>query len=185
MTNMNIVLLVIGIISGQMGFGQMTKTESTNKELAEEFYSAFSRGDYETMINLYHPNATFYDPVFLDLNSLEVKSMWKMLVMGARDLTIDFHSVQADGDLVNLIWEARYTFSKTGRNVHNVISTEIEFKDGLIIKHRDHFSFWKWSSMALGTTGRLLGWTPFLKGKVQNESRRKLNKFMAHHTEAP
>jgi hypothetical protein len=59
-----------------------------------------------------------------------------------------------------------------------VIDADFEFKDGKIFRHRDHFDFWRWSRMALGTSGLLLGWTPFLKNKVQTTAKARLRKFM-------
>lgn len=42
---------------------------------------------------------------------------------------------------------------------------------------------WKWSRQAVGLPGLLLGWSPFLKKKIQVEARMQLAKYMAK--EAP
>jgi hypothetical protein len=76
-------------------------------------------------------------------------------------------------------WEARYTFSQTGRRVVNVISAEFEFEAGRIIRHRDSFPLWRWSSQALGPVGMLLGWAPPLQGKIRAQSARTLEAFIA------
>ncbi|MBA3630597.1 MAG: hypothetical protein H0W55_13180 [Actinobacteria bacterium] len=34
--------------------------------------------------------------------------------------------------------------------VHNKIGVSFSFRDGLNIRHRDHFDFYRWSRMALG-----------------------------------
>ena len=52
------------------------------------------------------------------------------------------------------------------------------FEDDLIILHEDKFDFWKWSKMALGTTGLLLGWSPYLKDIVRNQARSSLMSYI-------
>ncbi|MEO1253634.1 MAG: nuclear transport factor 2 family protein, partial [Bacteroidota bacterium] len=84
-----------------------------------------------------------------------------------------------DSKLAQGIWEAEYVFSQTGNKVHNIIHSSMEFQDDLIVKHTDHFSFWRWSKMALGTTGLILGWTPFIRAKVQKLAMQSLSKYMA------
>jgi hypothetical protein len=75
-------------------------------------------------------------------------------------------------------WEAWYTFSRTGRKVHNIIDASFEFKDGKILVHQDTFDFWRWTRQALGMPGILLGWTPFMRNKVRVTARNGLKKFM-------
>jgi hypothetical protein len=48
----------------------------------------------------------------------------------------------------------------------------------LIVNHIDDFSFYQWARQALGITGLLLGWLPFLKKKVQAAALVKLDAFM-------
>jgi len=100
-----------------------------------------------------------------------------MLLTSGSDLRLEFSDIKASGEKGSCHWEAWYTFSG-GRKVHNIIDAQFEFKDGKIYRHRDHFDFWRWSKMALGTSGLLLGWTPFLKNKVQSTARARLQKFM-------
>lgn len=148
-----------------------------NEKLIAQFYSAFQRGDYETMQSLYHPEAVFSDPVFTNLSSDQVKSMWEMLLTSAKDLKVEFESVIADQHSGSCFWEAWYTFSKTGRPVHNMIQANFQFKDGLILRHTDSFDLWRWSRMALGLSGTLLGWTPLLQGKIRTMAAKNLAKF--------
>ncbi|MEM1221108.1 MAG: nuclear transport factor 2 family protein, partial [Bacteroidota bacterium] len=56
-----------------------------------------------------------------------------------------------------------------------------QFKDGKIIDHKDEFSFWRWSSMALGPVGTFLGFTPFLQNKVKKMTRKLLTDYMQKH----
>ena len=47
-------------------------------------------------------------------------------------------------------WEARYIFSKTGREVNNIVDAEFVFKEGKIIRHIDYFDMENWERQALG-----------------------------------
>ena len=151
---------------------------TSKEELIKNFYLAFDRKDYKTMQSLYHPDAKFDDPAFPDLNSKQVKAMWQMLVTSATDLRVEASDISANEHSGKCMWQAWYTFTATERKVHNVIYASFEFKDGLIYRHTDRFDFWRWSKMALGTTGILLGWTPFIERKVRERARRRLDKFM-------
>jgi hypothetical protein len=149
-----------------------------NAELIRKFYTAFQQKDFLTMQSCYHHAATFTDPVFQDLDSREVKAMWQMLLTSSKDLRITFGKIKAHGDTGSCHWEAWYSFSRTGRQVHNIIDATMEFKDGLIYRHKDRFDLWRWSRQALGTSGLLLGWTPIVGNKVRATARKSLNRFL-------
>ena len=151
----------------------------SNKEVLESFYTAFQKGDAQAMASLYHPDGYFSDPVFQALTADEAGSMWTMLLERSNgNLTIDFHSIEESDDAISCTWKAKYLFSKTERPVHNIIRTKMTIEDEKIIIHEDTFDFWKWSRMALGTTGLLLGWTPFLKKKVRTQAQTSLQNFI-------
>jgi hypothetical protein len=152
-----------------------------NQEVIIQFYSAFQKRDWRTMQFCYHAEAHFSDSVFPDLNSMETKAMWHMLCENAQDFSLQFTGIEADDTHGRCDWQAWYTFSRTGRKVHNIIQADFEFKDGLIIRHTDSFNFWRWSRMALGITGILMGWTPIIQNKVQTTARKSLFKFMDLH----
>jgi len=149
-----------------------------NQELIEIFYTSFQKMDAEAMTRCYHPDIRFSDPVFPVLSGSEVGDMWRMLCSQAKNFEVTFADVQANEQTGKAHWEARYDFSATGRRVLNKIDAEFEFQDGKIIKHTDTFDFWKWSSMALGPAGLLLGWTPVLRKKVQKQASERLARFV-------
>lgn len=130
------------------------------------------------MQHAYHSSAEFNDPVFEHLSSAEVKAMWQMLIIYAKDLHISCSHISADDSTGKCQWGAVYTFTTTGRKVHNIIFATFEFRERKIIKHTDKFDFWRWSKMALGTTGLLLGWSPLIINKVRTTARKRLVKFM-------
>ena len=150
-----------------------------SKNTLEKFYHSFQQLDAKTMATCYHKDVIFNDPVFKDLHYDEVIAMWEMLIKRSKgNLEIDYHTVMGDDKMAQCIWEADYEFSKTGNPVHNIIHATMEFEDGLIIKHTDEFDFWRWSKMALGLTGVLMGWSPYLKNRVQKVAKMSLEKYM-------
>ncbi len=149
-----------------------------NEEVIHKFYKAFQAKDFKTMQSLYRDDASFNDPVFQNLSAPEVRAMWEMLISASTDLKIEYGSVSADDRVGKCMWQAWYTFTTTGRRVHNVIYANFAFRDGKILSHIDKFDFWRWSKMALGTPGLLLGWTPIIRNKVRNTARKRLQKFM-------
>ena len=143
-----------------------------NAELLSRFYAAFAALDAETMADCYAADATFQDEVFTLRGRDEVAAMWRMLCAATRDKgrdawSLEASAISADQRIGRAHWEADYRFSATGRLVHNSIEARFEFRDGLIVLHRDRFDFWAWSRQALGPPGWLLGWSPMLRRKVQ------------------
>jgi hypothetical protein len=157
---------------------------SNHTALIERFYTAFQQRDYRTMQAMYHPQATFSDPVFPGLSAEQTKAMWEMLLTSATDLKVTFNSIRSSGTIVHCHWEAWYTFSKTKRKVHNIIEASFQFEDDLIVRHVDKFDLWRWSRMALGARGTLLGWSPLVKGKIRKIAADSLHAFLKRKAQA-
>jgi ketosteroid isomerase-like protein len=149
-----------------------------NEELIQKFYTAFQVRDSIGMCACYHPTVVFSDPVFGRLPAAEATAMWHMLCARAKDLQISFRDIQANAETGRVHWEARYTFGKKSRPVHNVIDATFVFRENLMVQHDDVFDLWKWTRMALGPTGTLLGWTPWLHSVVKKDARRGLDAFI-------
>ncbi len=151
---------------------------TNNEQVIHQFYTAFQQKNFAAMQDLYAENAVFSDPVFQNLNGKEVRAMWEMLIKRGKDLQLTFSNIESNGQEVTANWTATYTFSATGKKVVNLIRAHFLLENGKIVQHTDRFDFWKWSRQALGFTGWLLGWTPFLKNKVRKTARRGLAEFM-------
>ena len=149
-----------------------------NDSVVQRFYAAFAQRDWRTMAACYHADVHFTDPVF-DLHGDEARAMWRMLCERGTDLRVEASGIETNGERGRAHWEAWYTFSATGRPVHNVIDAELTLRDGLIVRHVDRFDFWRWSRQALGVPGWLLGWSGALRGKVKANARRALDAFIA------
>jgi ketosteroid isomerase-like protein len=148
-----------------------------NEQLIRNFYGAFQKRDADGMAACYHPQVQFSDPVFADLKGERAAAMWKLLCERGKDLKVEFRDLRADDRTGSAHWEAWYTFSTTGKKVHNVIEADFEFRDGKILRHTDRFDLHRWASQALGLTGRLLGGTALLQNKIRAMAARGLDDY--------
>ena len=146
----------------------------------ERFYKAFASLDAKTMAECYALDAKFEDEVFELRGRTHIGGMWTMLCLaikkqGRSDWKLEVRDITDH----SAHWEPHYRFSATGNLVHNIIDAEFEFdSQGLIKRHRDRFSFWRWSRQALGMKGVLLGWTGWMRGKVRRQANRQLAKHL-------
>jgi len=154
-------------------------------DVLSRFYDSFKACDYAGMQACYHSEALFSDPVFPSLKASQAKAMWHMLIeSGSKSgLSITYELKSTVGNIVSARWTAHYAFGPHRRQVVNVIDTEMVIQDGLIITQTDSFDFWRWAGMALGFSGRLLGWTGYLKNKVRKTVARRLADFISRHPE--
>lgn len=149
-----------------------------NEQLIRDFYAAFAKRDAVGMAACYHRDNAFSDPAFPMLRGKEATAMWAMLCARGKDLEIILGDVAGDAEGGRAHWEAKYTFSQTGRLVHNKIDAVFAFRDGKIIRHVDSFGFWRWSSQALGGIGMLFGWFGPLKAMVRKKAAKSLQDYM-------
>lgn len=146
--------------------------------LITTFYTAFSKGDANTMTECYHNDIVFEDPAFGQLKGDKAKAMWQMLLSKKveSEMSVSFQVINNS----QATWTANYKYGPNKRPVENNVTAHFEFKDGLISKHTDHFSQWKWAKQALGLSGYLLGWSGFMKNKIQATTNKLLSKFMSN-----
>jgi len=150
-----------------------------NKQVIEQFYSAFQQLDHRAMNSCYSDDIVFSDPAFGLLRGDEAKAMWEMLCTNAKDFSLTFSNIQLlDEEYATCNWVASYTFSKTGQKVVNHIKAFMKLKDGKIIEHSDAFKLSKWAAQALGFKGVLFGWTGFMKRRIQQNARKSLISFI-------
>jgi hypothetical protein len=148
------------------------------EKLINVFYTSFQARDWKKMVEAYHPEVTFYDPVFGNLDGPQVRAMWEMLLSGATELDLQFEDVVADEGYGSCRWVARYVFTATGRRVVNRAKARFRFEDGAIAEHYDDFSFYRWASQAFGWKGVVFGWTSMLQRAVRRKARLALERFM-------
>ena len=115
--------------------------------------------------------------MFTDLRGGRAGAMWRMLTDTPGDLPDRAARARGRRHSGSAHWRAHYTFTQTGRPVVNDIQASFRFKDGLIVEHRDDFSFYRWARQALGPTGQLLGWTPVVRSAVRKKAAARLDEF--------
>ncbi|MFK7782782.1 nuclear transport factor 2 family protein [Psychroserpens sp.] len=149
------------------------------EHVIEKFYNAFKNLDAESMVSFYHEDIVFKDPAFGVLKGNRAKNMWRMLCESQKnkDFQVTFSNINVSEYESSASWEAFYTFSKTGRKVHNIIEARFEFKDGKIIKHTDSFNLYRWSKQALGLKGFVMGNTKYFRNKLKAQTNRLLDKY--------
>jgi ketosteroid isomerase-like protein len=155
-----------------------TATTATHAALIDSFYRAFAQRDAEAMVACYDDAVVFSDPVFGALAGERARQMWRMLCARATDLRITHHDVVADATSGSARWDAHYTFSATGRPVHNVVHARFGFRGGKIVRHDDVFDLYRWARQALGAKGRLLGWASPVQRAIGAKARAGLDAFM-------
>ena len=101
----------------------------------------------------YAPDVHFSDAVFTDLRGGRAGAMWRMLTRRRATCGSSCSSTRPGDTSGSAHWRAHYTFTQTGRPVVNDIQASFRFKDGLIVEHRDDFSFYRWARQALGPRG--------------------------------
>jgi len=150
-----------------------------SETLIKQFYTSFAERNINAMLECYHPDIVFEDPAFGRLEGKRACFMWKMLLSKKEsDLIVTFKNSSADEHQGKADWIAEYTLSETNRKVVNHVSAKFKFKEGKISEHIDHFDVWKWSRQALGISGYILGWTPFMQNKIQQKLNGRLDKFI-------
>ncbi|CAA0143674.1 nuclear transport factor 2 family protein [Tenacibaculum maritimum] len=150
-----------------------------NKELIQKFYTSFSNGNIKDMTDCYHKDITFQDPVFGKLKGQRAIKMWEMLLSQKKDSTkVTFSDIKVDTKNGKANWVAEYLYSETNRKVVNKVSAAFTFKEGKIATHTDSFDLWKWTKQAMGPVGYLIGWTPFMKNKIQKAANHNLDTFI-------
>ncbi len=149
----------------------------SEQNIIEQFYEAFQKADAEKMTNCYHDEVVFEDPAFGILEGDRAKNMWRMLCESSKDLKIEISNVKIKNDSATAHWEAHYTFSRTGRKVHNIIDATFKLKDGKIVEHIDTFNLHKWAKQALGLKGTILGGTSFFREKLNTQVNNLLTKY--------
>ena len=150
-----------------------------NAATIARFYAAFAALDAAAMSACYASDARFADEVFTLQGRDNIGAMWTMLCAasaanGAGQWRLEVANIVADDLNGSADWQVWYRFSATARAVHNRIHASMNFRDGLIARHQDSFSFWAWARQALGLPGLLLGWSPFLRARVVAQAVAKL-----------
>lgn len=154
------------------------KIMNSNEEILQKFYYAFQTRDKKSMLECYHDEVEFRDPVYGIVKGVAAKAMWLMILERGNELKIDFRNIKANETDGSVDWSSTYTYSKTERTICNKVHATFKFRDGKIIFHRDSYSVWRWAGMALGFTGYFLGFTPFIQNQIKSDAVTSLKMYI-------
>ena len=94
-----------------------------NNELLKKFYTSFSKGDSNGMVECYHKNIVFQDPVFGTLKGKRACQMWEMLLSNKKtDTKISFDIRRVSDERGKVNWVAEYVYGEKKRKVTNKVS---------------------------------------------------------------
>lgn len=149
------------------------------QELVASFYGAFSRLDYEQMMDCYADDIIYNDPLVGLIERGEVKAYWKMICANAKALslkTYDFEEI--DDEYVTSRYQVEYYLEATGKKVRYAAKSFMRIAEGKIVEHSDGFRLSTFLGNTYGLAGQLLGWTGYLKKKVQHRYRLLLDQYL-------
>jgi uncharacterized protein len=151
----------------------------SNEALLHKLYAALSAHNHREMAACYQADATFNDIAFNLRDAREIHAMWHMISEG--DIAVTVRAVDANDQTGHSEVIDDYTFSDTGRKVHNRITSTFRFRDGLIAEQRDECDPRQWADMALGgINGMVAGRIALLR---RWKAAKKLRRFVDRHPE--
>ena len=148
-----------------------------NEATIHRFFTAYQNKEYTTMQNCYSEDAVYNNPIY-GLNDTEhVKAMWEMICKTNKEESLHFENIELlDHEYATCDWSLVYYY--TNRRINNKIKSYLRLENGLIIEHTDAFDLYKWTRMAFGLTGSLIGWSNFFQKRIQKSTRKKLSEFI-------
>jgi len=142
--------------------------------------------DYEKMANLWHPEYTFADPAFPDLNTLRSRAMFHMFITNRdKSKMVVTHTTAAIPGPEENTYVTTYTcdYLYGAAPVHNEIRATIEVKDGKIWRQVDEFPLATWAKQSLGIMGSALKLVGMLDGVVKKKAAERLDGWCAKNEE--
>ena len=132
------------------------------------------------MAAAYHPDATFSDPVFPRSRPRRHRGDVGD-ALRARDRPHDrtLGDLRRRRERAAPTGIATYTYTATKRRVVNRIDATFAFRDGLILRHDDRFSLYRWMRQAFGLNGVLAGWLPPVQRAVRAQAAKALAAYRA------
>lgn len=146
-----------------------------HEELLRRLFHHLSAREAEGMRHCYHPEIFYTNPLVPRARGPQALEAWEAIFEELPDLRIALRQVQADADGGVAHWHAAYTFR--GRRVGHEVRSMFAFRRGLVCRHYDHFSLWRWLAQALGPAGLVLGWFGPFRWALRQRAARWLDRL--------
>ncbi|HET9651644.1 MAG TPA: nuclear transport factor 2 family protein [Usitatibacter sp.] len=145
--------------------------------LLARLFDRLAARDAEGAALCYHREIFFTNPLFHRVHGDDVRAMWAMVFEALDDFELRVGETGAEPDGGHASWVARYRLGPRGRRVTTVGRSLFAFREGLVCRHYDHFSLWRWSASALGPAGAALGWFGPFRWAVRQSLARRLDRY--------
>lgn len=145
-----------------------------HEELLRTFLARLAAHDAAGMSHCYHPDVFYTNPLVPRARGAQAAEAWELAFAELADLRVQLVDACADADGGVAHWLASYTFR--GRRVTHPVRSMFAFRQGLVCRHYDHFSLWRWCARALGPAGAALGWFGPYRWAVRQVVARRLER---------
>jgi len=154
-------------------------------DVLNTFLRALAQRDVEAMIRCYTTTATYHSPIFPQVEGDTLTATWQWFCAKAPDLTMVVDEQAFEANTARVQWTATYTFPKTGRPVVQVTDSIFVFEGPQLCRHEDRFDLHRWSHMALGPLGRVLGGRRWLQRSLQRAAAERVARFQERQRQPP
>ncbi len=151
----------------------------SNKELVYRFYEAFGKGAYQQMMDCYDEDIIYNDPLVGMIERGKARAYWKMICTNAQDISLSSSEFEElDAEYITCKYQVRYFFPPTGKQVQYSAKAFMRIRDEKIIEHSDGYRLSSFIGNAYGITGKLFGWTGYMKKKIQYRYHQLLEEYV-------
>lgn len=151
----------------------------SNTEIVEQFYSAFSKLDFQTLSKYLSQDVVYYDPLWGLLEGDLVFYLWQMKCESLSYFSFQYHDIEElDSEYITCKWETRFFYKKSGTHVKMNGKAYMRINNGLITEHSDGYKLSDWLAATRGWKGKLLGWTGYMKRKEESIHREQLERYI-------
>ena len=151
-----------------------------HETLLRRLFDRLAARDPAGVVRCYHAEVFFTNPLFPRVRGAEAAAFWAMVFEELEDLQVTLSEVAADDDGGHASWRARYSFGRDRRRVVTMTGRSLfAFREGLVCRHYDHFSYWRWAASAFGPAGAALGWFGPFRWAVRQALARRFERFRA------
>ncbi|MGZ8212937.1 MAG: nuclear transport factor 2 family protein [Methylosarcina sp.] len=141
-----------------------------NEQLLTKLFQAINAHKDQDIADCYsNVQKTYFQDIAFKLHSkAQIHAMWDMICSsndkGESDLKVSVQELTANDSTARAVTLFDYTFRDTGLPVHNKITSQFEFKDGLIFKQKDDCDPVCWANQAFGgINGFIAGHVEFIR----------------------
>lgn len=153
----------------------------TISKVTEQFFSAFSKLDFNQMANLLSEDILYYDPIFGLLEGEPVFDLWQMRCERLKQFSFSVNNIEElDTEYSTCQWSISFFHRPAGKVITQHGKSHMRIIDGKITEQSEGYKLSDWLAAAYGWKGKLFGWTGDLKRKEQNNYRKMLDHYISN-----